>query len=74
MSDRNARLRDALNALCWSGSALGHATGNRASTGRRWANGTRDAPDAVLIWIEDLARYHDAHPPPEPPAPESLDT
>jgi len=34
-------------------------------TVRRWIAGTAVCPEAIVVWLEDLARYHEARPPPE---------
>jgi hypothetical protein len=65
--DRHRRLRAALRDIYWSAEALSGVTGMRSNTVRRIVTGVRPISDRLLVWLEDLAAYHRAHPPPPPP-------
>lgn len=60
----HTRLRAALRTLRWSYGDLGMALMRPASTMRSWGVGTAPVPCDVLAWVEQIARYHEAHPPP----------
>jgi hypothetical protein len=68
--DRLRRLRAALRDIHWSAEALAGAVGFRSNTARRIVSGARPISDWLLTWLEDLAAYHRAHPPPPPQVPE----
>ena len=62
---RDTRLRTALDRLHWSGRSLAAILGHNERTVRRWIAGEYEAPDDVLAWVETLAAFHEAHPPPQ---------
>lgn len=62
---RAARLRAALDRLHWSGRALAAILEQDERKVRRWAAGVYNPPEAVLVWLEILADFHDAHPAPD---------
>jgi ribosome-binding protein aMBF1 (putative translation factor) len=59
-----ARLRAALDHLHWSCRSLAAILGRDERRVRRWAAGDYEPPEDVLAWLERLAAFHDAHPPP----------
>jgi ribosome-binding protein aMBF1 (putative translation factor) len=60
----SARLRAALAELHWSGRGLAAILRRDERMVRRWAAGTYQPPEDVLTWLEALASFHAAHPPP----------
>lgn len=57
-------LSQALTTLHWGPQVAARVLGVNERTIRRWLAGQNDPPAEVLAWILDLARYHEAHPPP----------
>jgi hypothetical protein len=62
---RHAALLLALSTLRWGPRTLAELLLVNERTVRRWIAGTAVCPDAIVAWLEDLARYHETHPPPE---------
>lgn len=58
------RLDLALCTICWGAVELSEAADINYRTVRRWLSGQNDAPDWLLVWLETLAAFHDAHPVP----------
>lgn len=58
------RFRECLAALDWSQRGLADLLGVQERQVRRWAQGAR-IPEPVADWLELLARFHKAHPPPQ---------
>ncbi len=59
------RLRECLTALHWSQRGLADVLAYSEGTVRGWARGARDIPEAVAMWLEELAAVHEAHPLPQ---------
>ena len=59
------RLLCALSTLRWGPRMLAELLLVNERTVRRWIAGTAVCPEAIVVWLEDLARYHEARPPPE---------
>lgn len=59
-----SRLSRALRTIRWTPSDLGRAVNVNERTVRRWLDGSFEPPAPVLAWLEDLAAYMAAHPPP----------
>ena len=57
------RFRDCLAALDWSQRGLAALLDVDERQVRRWATGSR-IPEPVAAWLETLAQFHEAHPPP----------
>lgn len=57
--------RYALETLGWSWVFLAEKLDCNERTVRRWANGTREVPEPIAMWLADLALYHNDRPPPE---------
>ena len=58
------RFRECLAALDWTMrgvAALLHVDERQV---RRWATGSR-IPEPIAAWLELLAQFHEAHPPPQ---------
>jgi hypothetical protein len=64
VTTRAERLSAALDRLHWSGRSLAATLGEDERKVRRWLAGTYEAPPDVLAWVERLAAFHAAHPPP----------
>jgi hypothetical protein len=58
------RLQAALKALRWTYGTLAVALRTSASTTRNWGLGRSPVPVSLLVWLEDVAAYHVAHPAP----------
>lgn len=58
------RLRAALDALHWSGRGLAAILGEDERKVRRWAAGAYEPPADLLRWLENMAAFHRANPPP----------
>lgn len=58
------RLRACLASLCWSQRGLAAVLRVNERQVRRWASGAYAPPARVAEWLERLASYHEAHPPP----------
>jgi len=50
------RLDAALTALRWTSADLADVLGVGVSTARRWREGLYPVPDAIMEWIEGMAR------------------
>jgi hypothetical protein len=59
-----SRLRAALASLHWSQRGLALLLGKDERQVRRWASGAYTVPADVLAWVEVLAAFHEANPPP----------
>ena len=59
-----AELRAALVSLNWSHGDLARLIHRHKDTVWRWTRGKYGTPWAIAQWLSDLARYHEAHPPP----------
>lgn len=57
-------LRHCLATIRWSQQDLARALDMDERQVRRWAAGAR-IPPMIAIWLETLAAFHKAHPPPE---------
>jgi transcriptional regulator with XRE-family HTH domain len=64
-----AAFRDALSTLCWSQRTLAQRLGVSHQTVNRYADGSRTIPADVACWLEELANFVAANPPPERRAP-----
>lgn len=49
-------IRPLLDVLGWSAGELARRVDVRDSTVNRWLAGTREAPPAIVAWLEGLAR------------------
>lgn len=58
------RRRECLEALHWSQRCLADVLGWDESTVRRWMRNGGEAPAEIDDWLEALANFHRAHPPP----------
>ena len=58
------RLRAALDAICWSQRGLADLIGRDSRQVRRWASGQYEPPADLLAWLERVAAFHQANPPP----------
>lgn len=58
------RLHAALGALHWGPVVLSELIDVNERTVRRWMAGQNDPQPAVLEWLERLAAFVDANPPP----------
>lgn len=56
--------RECLVALHWSQRGLADVLGWDESTVRRWMRNGGEAPAEIDDWLEKLAGFHMAHPPP----------
>jgi transcriptional regulator with XRE-family HTH domain len=56
------RLRECLTALHWSQRGLADVLTYSEGTVRGWARGAREIPEAVAVWLEELAAVHEARP------------
>lgn len=59
-----SELRSALVLLDWSYGDLARRIQRHKYTVYRWTKGKVSVPWTVAQWLSDLARYHEAHPPP----------
>jgi len=57
-------IRTWLATIGWSQPKLVAITGRNRQTIWRWCKGIHRPPWAISHWLEDLAKYHEAHPPP----------
>jgi len=55
-ADHSRRLDAALTALRWTSADLADVLGVGVSTARRWREGLYPVPDAVMDWVEGMAR------------------
>jgi transcriptional regulator with XRE-family HTH domain len=62
------RFRACLAALHWSQHGLARVLGVDEREVRRWASGAHAVPERIAVWLETLARTHEANLPPTPPA------
>lgn len=58
-----ARFRTCLTALDWSQRGLAALLDVDERQVRRWAAGA-PVPPRIAVWLELLAAFHEAHPPP----------
>lgn len=58
------RLRSALASLRWTQRGLAAILRHDERRVRRWLAGETEPPTEVLEWLERLAAFHDADPPP----------
>jgi hypothetical protein len=58
------RFRACLDELGWSGRGLAALLRIDERQVRRWASGEYAVPPATAAWLERLARFHEANPPP----------
>ena len=58
------RFRACLDALSWTGRGLAALLGVDERQVRRWAAGDYAVPPAIADWLERLAGFHEANPPP----------
>lgn len=58
------RYRQAMDALGWSASHLANLLACHRNLPSSWWRDPSAAPGVVIDWLEDLAIYHLAHPPP----------
>lgn len=61
------RFRDVLAELHWSQRGLADILARDERQVRRWASGQYPVPDDVAAWLEKLATFHAASPPPGKP-------
>ena len=66
MTERE-RLKAALDTLRWGPAALAAAAQVRFDSAKQWLTGRRSVPPATLAWLETLAAFHRANPPPKLP-------
>lgn len=59
-----SRFLAALGALHWGPVVLSELLDVNERTVRRWIAGQNDPPPAVLEWLEKLAAFVEANPPP----------
>jgi hypothetical protein len=58
------RFRECLALLHWSQRGLAETLYCDDRLVRRWAQGSEPVPETIAGWIENLARAHEASPPP----------
>lgn len=58
------RRRECLALVRWSQRGFAEAIGWDESTVRRWMRDGGEAPPEIDAWLEVLAAFHEAHPPP----------
>jgi hypothetical protein len=61
------RVRHCLTALHWTQRGLAHVLDVDERLVRRWASGANVVPGRIAAWLETLAEYHEANPPPDCP-------
>lgn len=61
------RFRACLGALCWSQRGVASLLDRDERLVRRWASGDAPVPADVAVWLETLAKVHEANPPPVGP-------
>ena len=66
-SEYNRRMRAALGTLFWGAGSLAGALGVRGDTAKKWLSGKSAMPAGILPWLERLAAFHRANPPPAAP-------
>ena len=71
--DTERRMRIALGTLFWGAGSLAGALGVRADTAKKWLASKSRLPADILPWLETLAAFHRANPPPKAPEIPSLD-
>lgn len=59
-----SRFLSILATLRWTIAAAATGCGYSRQYGHDWAKGARPVPAAVAAWLETLAAFHEAHPPP----------
>lgn len=62
-----SRLRECLELVGWSQRALADYVGINERQVRRWAAGAA-IPEPIAAWIDTLAQFHEANPPPAAPS------
>ena len=55
---------DLMASLHWSPFSLSRACGVSERTAWRWKSGEISMPLHLVMWLTDLANYHNAHPAP----------
>lgn len=60
------RIRECLATLGWSQRGLARVLDRPEGVVRGWARGAAPAPSDIAAWLEKLARFHEANPPPAP--------
>lgn len=58
------RMRTALDTLNWSQRGFAALLGVERSHVARWCSGRYEPPQDILAWLEGLAAFHAANPPP----------
>ena len=58
------RLRECLDVLGWSQRGLADMLRTNERQVRRWAAGSAEVPGRVAEWLERVASFHEANPPP----------
>lgn len=58
------RLSQCLHAIHWTPANLSRATRVSERTVHRWISGAYPMPERLAAWVEVLAEFHEAHPPP----------
>jgi hypothetical protein len=58
------RFRACLAALNWSHSRLADLLDVDTRQVRRWASGGHAVPERIAVWLDRLAGFHEANPPP----------
>ena len=66
------RFKECLDAIGWTGRELGRQLGIDERQVRRWA-GSAGLPDRIGEWIEKLAQFHEANPPPRRVSPPTIE-
>lgn len=59
-----ADLSRCLHTIHWTPADLSRAAVVSERTVHRWIDGKYPVPEPLAGWVLDLARYHEAHPPP----------
>lgn len=70
MSLPSERVSRALESLHWSARELAAVLDIRYDSVLKWLAGRLSVPPPVLAWLEQLAAFHDTHPPPARPVKE----
>ena len=58
------RFRQCLATLLFSNRDLATLLGVDTRQVRRWASGDHAVPERIAAWLDTLARFHEANPPP----------
>ena len=59
------RLSIAMLHIGWGATGLAEQVGVNERTVRRWISGDNPPPEPILEWLEGLAAFHQADPPPQ---------